>query len=328
MAKANLLVNLFKAGIKGNVRDFQYIAEHIIAEEKQKRHNVLADRLSDIIHGDKDSRVNGGGRLLDNGLSGYISEISPARRLDSLILHEDARELIEEVVEEHERSELIKSYGLLPRHKIMLLGPPGNGKTALAEAIAYRLMTPLLIVNYDSIIGKFLGETSARLRKVFEYARETQCVLFFDEFDAVGKERADVHETGEIKRVVSALLMQIDNLPYYTTVIVASNHPDILDSAVWRRFQIRIDMPKPTAKQKEQFIGDYAKRVGFNFGVPIREIAKELKADSYAEIEEFCRDVLRRATLMLSREDAEKITIKKLAQWKKRYGVRGKRNGE
>ncbi|MCH9758482.1 MAG: ATP-binding protein [Proteobacteria bacterium] len=319
MAKADLLVSLFKAGVKNNLRDFQQAAEYIIAEERLKNHNVLAERLSEIIRV-SDTSVNAG-RLLDNGLSDCISEISPQRKLNNLMLQESTRAIIHEIIEEQQRTELLKSYGLMPRHKIMLLGPPGNGKTVCAEAIARELMVPLLSVNYDGVIGKFLGETSIRLKKIFEYARQTKCVLFFDEFDAIGKERGDTHETGEIKRVVSGLLMQIDQLPCYTVVIVSSNHGNLLDSAVWRRFQVRINMPPPTKKLKEQFIAEYAEKIKFNFGMNISAIVEELKADSYAEIEEFCRDVLRHATLELCRDNAKKITKLKIKQWQERNKV-------
>ena len=103
--------------------------------------------------------------------------------------------------------------GLEPRNKILLVGPPGNGKTSLAEAIATSLMIPLYVVKYESIIGAYLGETASKLSKLFEFAKTRQCVLFFDEFETLGKERGDQQETGEIKRVVSSLLLQIDALP-------------------------------------------------------------------------------------------------------------------
>jgi len=95
-------------------------------------------------------------------------------------------------------------------------------------------------VRYEAVVGSFLGETSSRLRRLFDFARTHPCVLFFDEFDTLGKERGDVHETGEIKRVVSSLLLQIDALPSYVVVVTATNHPELLDRAVWRRFQMRL----------------------------------------------------------------------------------------
>lgn len=123
----------------------------------------------------------------------------------------------------------------------------------MAEAIAEALMVPLLTVRYESIIGSYLGETASRLSKLFEYAKTRECVLFFDEFETLGKERGDVHETGEIKRVVSSLLMQIDALPSYVIAIAATNHDTLLDKAAWRRFQIRLEIPKPTRSSLEEY---------------------------------------------------------------------------
>ena len=110
--------------------------------------------------------------------------------------------------------------------------------TSLAEAIAEKLMLPFLTVRYENIIGSYLGETASRLVKLFDYVKTQSCVLFFDEFETIGKERGDTNETGEIKRVVSSLLMQMDNLPSYVIVIAATNHDVLLDKATWRRFQI------------------------------------------------------------------------------------------
>ena len=118
-----------------------------------------------------------------------------------------------ELVEEHRRSELLAAYNLQPRHRVLLTGPPGNGKTSFAEAIATELAVPLVSVRYESVIASYLGETAVRLSRLFDQVRTRRCVLFFDEFDVVGKERGDFHETGEIKRVVSSLLLQIDTLP-------------------------------------------------------------------------------------------------------------------
>lgn len=313
MARSDLLIRLFRAGSADDKTNFHRIAETIIAEEKEKRHTVLASRLSEAI------RTNGTfsqiRQVIEHGVTDFLWETKPERRLADLFLQPDTLEIIKGLVEEQLRSQLLQSYGLEPRHRIMLAGPPGNGKTALAEAIAYELSMPLLTVRYDTVIGKYLGETSSRLAKVFDYARQTRCVLFFDEFDAIGKERGDKRETGEIKRVVNGLLMQIDSLPSYTTVIVASNHPKLLDTGVWRRFQIRLYMPQPTRQQLERFIDHYAQETQFNFGLSASTIANKLHKPSYAEAEEFCLDVMRRATLDHERENAKKVTTAMLKQW-------------
>ena len=130
--------------------------------------------------------------------------------------------------------------------KILLVGAPGNGKTSLAEAVAESLMVPFLTIRYEQLIGSYLGETASRLGQLFDYARTRPCVLFFDEFETLGKERGDTHETGEIKRVVSSLLLQIDSLPSYVVVIAATNHDDLLDKSRMAQIQIRVELPPPT----------------------------------------------------------------------------------
>lgn len=157
-----------------------------------------------------------------------------------------------DLIEEHHRRDLLRSHGIEPRHRILLEGPPGSGKTTLAETIATEIAVPLLTVRYEALIGSFLGETASRLDVLFSAVRIRPCVLFFDEFDAVAKERGDTHETGEIKRVVSSLLVQIDRLPSHVIVIAATNHAELLDRAVWRRMQIRLSLPRPPAQGKIQ----------------------------------------------------------------------------
>ena len=178
----------------------------------------------------------------------FLLELTPRRRIEDLILSDLARRACGELIEEQHRTALLRAHSLEPRHRVLLVGPPGNGKTSLAEAIAEALAVPFFVVRYEAMIGSFLGETATRLKRVFDYARTTPCVLFFDEFDAVGKERGDVHETGEIKRVVTSLLMQVDDLPSYTVVVAATNHAELLDRAAWRRFRVRLLLNPPTGK--------------------------------------------------------------------------------
>jgi AAA+ superfamily predicted ATPase len=201
---------------------------------------------------------------------------------------------------------------------VLLAGSPGNGKTTLAEALACELMVPLLVVRYETLIGSYLGETSSRLKNLIEYAKTQRCVLFFDEFDTLGKERGDTHETGEIKRVVSSLLLQLDDLPDYVVVVAASNHPELLDRAVWRRFQLRLELPPPTRAQLTAYIDSIARRTKVNLGYASETLAKNLLGISFSEAEEFCLSVVRRAILDQCANDAKAITQAKLAQWRTR----------
>lgn len=168
-------------------------------------------------------------------------------------LRAPAGPLLNELVAEQHRADLLRSYNLEPRHRILLAGPPGNGKTTLAEALANALCVPMVVVRYGAVIGSYLGETAQRIARVFEEARLRHCVLFFDEFDAVGKGRGDHHETGELKRVVSSLLLQIDALPSTMVVVTATNHPELLDHAIWRRFQVCVELLAPKRGQIEKW---------------------------------------------------------------------------
>jgi AAA+ superfamily predicted ATPase len=163
-----------------------------------------------------------------------------------------------------------------------------------------------------------LGETSSRLKYLMDYAKTQRCVLFFDEFETLGKERGDTHETGEIKRVVSSLLLQIDDLPDYVVVVAASNHPELLDRAVWRRFQLRIELPMPTREQLTRHIESIGQRCQVNFGYMPETLAKYMLGLNFAEVEEFCLAVARRAILDEKSEDAQSITKLKLEQWQAR----------
>lgn len=324
MAQADLLVNLFKAASTGDQITFRKAAESLIVEERSKGHRILADRLSrsmqvtgaSINRTSSIAPIRAGGSVQKE----LFHEIQPERSLASLILPTGIAEQVQELVQEQHRAELLHAYNLRPRHTVLLAGPPGNGKTTLAEALAFELMVPLLVVRYETLIGSYLGETSTRLKNLMDYARTQRCVLFFDEFDTLGKERGDTHETGEIKRVVSSLLLQLDDLPDHVVVVAASNHPELLDRAVWRRFQLRMALPEPTRAQLTAFIENVASRCKVNLGYASETLAKHLLGSNYAEAEEFCLSVIRKAVLDQKTKDAKTITRARLEQWQKRLG--------
>lgn len=321
MAQADLLVELLRCASNSDQMAFRKAAEAIIQEEKSKGHRILADRLAKVLRPnavtmgrDLAPKQNGNGQYKD-----LIYEITPERTLDSLVLPGKIHDQIKEVVEEQHRSELLHAHNLRARNRLLFAGPPGNGKTSLAEALAFELMYPLVVVRYETLIGSYLGETSSRLKHLLDYARTQRCVLFFDEFETLGKERGDTHETGEIKRVVSSLLLQIDDLPDYVVVVAASNHPELLDKAVWRRFQVRVELPMPTRQQLTRYIGSIGQRCQTTFGYAPETLAKHMLGLNFAEVEEFCLSVVRRAVLDQKTDNAQTITSLKLDQWRDRF---------
>ncbi len=322
MSRADLLVSLVKAGSQGDQQLLRKTVEAMAAEERAKHHHQLADKLEENLRSvnarQRPSEVE---RAFDGGHGGLLYEVEPRRTLDSLFLEQTALQACRELIEEQHRKDVLRSYGVEPRHRVLFSGPPGNGKTSLAEAIATELFVPLFVVRYEAVIGSFLGETSSRLKRLFDFVRTHQCVLFFDEFDTLGKERGDTHETGEIKRVVSSLLLQIDALPSHVVVVTATNHAELLDRAVWRRFQLRLALPAPTVTQKEEWFTRFQHRLDAPLGVTPRTLASKLKASSFSDMEQFCEDIQRRYILALPDANLKRITSERLKQWQARFTI-------
>lgn len=323
MARADILLSIVKSAIGNDNQSLRKAVEALAADERTKNHRILADRLLELLslHGNQSNKTT---PFIQNGTRDLVYEIIPEKRFSDLVLEQDVLQICHELVEEHHRADLLGSYGLEPRHRILFAGPPGNGKTTLAEAFASELMYPLIVVRYENIIGSYLGETASRLQKVFETARSRKCVIFLDEFETLGKERGDTRETGEIKRVVSSLLLQIDRLPSHTVVITASNHPELLDRAVWRRFQVKLQLPLPTKEQRILFIKNFEMRTGFSFKTSYNTLADKLAGISFSEIEEFCIDVLRRCILSHNQDSPKEIVKSRIKNLESRF-VLGRR---
>ena len=317
MARADLVLSLVKAANAGDRALMKKTVEAMAAEERVKHHTVLAEQLEAEMRPNLTPLPAEQTQARQVPQHDLVHEIQPQRTLNDLVLAPKVRESVAALVNEHHRSELLRTYNLAPRHRVLLIGPPGNGKTSIAEAIATGLMVPLVVVRYDGLITSFLGETASRLRRLFDFAHSRKCVLFFDEFDTVGKERGDIHETGEIKRVVSSLLMQVDELPSYTIVAAATNHPELLDRAAWRRFQLRLSLPLPTPKSLTTYIETFAKRFDEPLGQPASTIAKRLGRISYAEAVDFCLELRRCKILSTGEKSLKAIIGQQLEIWSK-----------
>lgn len=324
MARSDLLLALVKAGSSGDAPLFRKAVEALVAEERGKKHEVLAERLEQYLRAPSPTHHQNGS--LNGSLNGSFwhgSELwverTPQRGFEDLLLPESVAATCVELVEEQQRSDLLRSYNLTPRNRVLLSGEPGNGKTSLAEGLAHALVVPLIIARYEGLIGSYLGETASRIKKLFDYARTRACVLFFDEFDTVGKERGDEHETGEIKRVVSSLLLQIDDLPPHVVVVTATNHPELLDRAVWRRFQVRVELPRPSTQQVEEFLRRAETRTRIEFETSLKGLAGKLQGASFAELEEFVADVFRRYVLTQPSANIKTIVSQRVSQWQSRF---------
>jgi len=302
MARNDLVLQLVKSGVAGDRDASRRVAEALVADERSKQRSALAERLEGVLK----AAPRAAPVAQREDIVGLQIKL-PERTLDTICLSDMNRVLIEEFIEEQERSDLLRSHGMEPRHTMLLVGAPGVGKTTLAEAIATALSLPLHTVKYDTLVGSYLGETSARLRRVFDHARTNPCVLFFDEFDAIGKERGDASDVGELKRVVASLLNQIDDLPATSVAICATNHPELLDSAAWRRFEMRLTLELPDAAELADYFVRFAANLDEPLGVEPAALAAALEGASYADAEAFCLDAKRRSVLSLGAKPMKQI---------------------
>lgn len=327
MARSDLVLNLIRSKISNDDLLFEQSVEALIVEEKAKQHHVLADQIKKAYA----TRMSRTETLLSSpSSSDFFSERLPKKRIEDLVLADDVISACEEIVEEHFKLDLLRSYGIEPRHKVLLAGPPGNGKTSLAEAIAESLGMPLLVMKYEAVITSYLGESNQRLSQAFDEVTQRRCVLFFDEFEVISKERSDDHETGEMKRLVSNLLLKIDSLPSNVVVVAATNHEDMLDSAAWRRFEIKLTLGPPGQSEVRKWVENFSIKSGFDFYSYQSKISAVFKGRSYSDLETFGLNVLRRYitqkpdvsfTQVITRE-LSKLTSKKPTRTKAKLNAR------
>jgi len=320
LARSDLLLSIVRAGATGDQATLRSSVEAVVADERNKNHNVLADRLQRALN---TVAVTSPVRAVSSSHAGRdtILETEPRQQLVNLILPLPVTHQVGQLVEEQHRADLLRAHGLQPRHRVLLSGPPGNGKTSIAEAIAEALAVQFFTVRYDALVGSYLGETNTRLARLFDYVRTVPCVLFFDEFDSIGKERGDIHETGEIKRVVSYLLMQIDQLPSYVVTVAATNHAELLDRAVWRRFQLRLSLPKPSRDALAIFLDRQFALWPDDPGMRPETVAMKLGSISYAEALELCQTIRRQHILSLGARNLRDILREQIDFWSTRVRI-------
>jgi len=300
MASSEQLKALIKSHITRDDGHFYSVAMQVAAHEAKLGHGKLAEELRDMIDAAK-TRLgqDASGKLVPiasaigssakprGELANLLTVTYPANRLGDMVLDELASSQLQRIIKEQRLLSRIKEHGLSPRRKLLLVGPPGTGKTMTASALAGELGIPLFLVRLDSLITKFMGETAAKLRQVFDAIADIRGVYFFDEFDAIGSQRGAANDVGEIRRVLNSFLQMIEHDQSNSLIIAATNHPEVLDYALFRRFDDVLEYHLPTSAQTLDLIRS---RLGAFAPKPFKKdgLAEQAEGLSYAEI---CRAV-------------------------------------
>lgn len=313
MANGKLLRQLIKSGTQGDTASFRSASEAVIKEEREKNHHLLANDLERLLYGDQMGLVSNPSKIhvvadlptnKDNGLP-LLEVRAVVREEKDIVLSDTTQSALDEILIEHHRADVLRSYGLLPAQKLLFCGPPGCGKTLAAEVIAHSLSLPLVLVRLDSVISSFLGETASNLRKAFDYIAQNPVVALFDEFDALTKDRGDSADHGELKRSVNAVLQMMDGYRGESILIATTNYETLLDKAVWRRFDEVVRFEMPSLDQIKRLLAVKLSGIRRNFEPDDGQVASLFKGMSHADIER----VLRRAVkemILSGREFLEK----------------------
>ena len=312
--RSELLKNLFQSFLDDNSDSFFDVANEIINNEEKKKHHLLANDLKKIIKSKKQTQF----QLNNNFTEKYKTNIPIPRdaekgfplleinenyyNLDDVILNDELKKKLEYVIEEFNQMEILATYGLNPKQKLLFCGPPGTGKTLTSHVISSVLGYPLVHIRFDSIVSSFLGETATNLRKIFDFIEQGEWVVLFDEFDIIGKKRDDPYEHGEIKRVVNNFMQMLDAYNGKSLLIAATNHQHLLDSAMWRRFDEILFFDIPDADLRKQLFIKYLRVLKKPKDLDIGILVKLTDSFSAADIAQVCEEALRRSILMNKNE--------------------------
>lgn len=283
----------------GDKAEFMRVAGEIIEEEERKKNNLLARDLKDILEYQNNSLQSAKSLRIpsdrERGLP--LFEIKKFKRdWADIVITNKIRSSLEEIIEENNKKDILNVYGLKPKQKLMFFGPPGCGKTLTAEVLSGIMGYPLIYIRFDGVISSYLGETAGNLRKIFDFIKDGTWVIFFDEFDIIGKQRDDPFEHGEMKRVVNNFLQMIDNFYGESLIICATNHQQLLDPALWRRFDEIILFDLPNKDNRIKLIKRNLRAFKTTL-LDVSLLAEKMEGMSPADIEMICRNTIKRIIL-------------------------------
>lgn len=306
MANAEQIKALIRSHADGDNTRFYALAMQVAAHAARNGHARFARELRDLVDKsrEKSSAQEQRGRVLHiaqprGELAGILGVSSPSSRLADMALAPEVRGKLERVTAEQRSRARLRENGLAPIRRLLLVGPPGTGKTFTASALAGELSIPLFTIQLDGLITRYLGETAAKLRVLFDAIQETRGVYLFDEFDALGSQRSAANDVGEIRRVLNSFLQFLEEDRSDSILVAATNHPSLLDSALFRRFDLFIEYGNPSKPVIRKMIE--ARLASFDHAnVAIEEAVDLAEGLSHAEIARACEQAAKDAILRRS----------------------------
>ncbi|MEA5504862.1 AAA family ATPase [Halotia wernerae UHCC 0503] len=307
MARGEIIRKLFRSFSRNEREEFLAAAKELIEEERNKNHILLARDLE---------------KLLENG-NGYTKTLAanptpwnqfpePPKDKDTglallevkqfdltwdhIVLSEKIFDTLQEIVLENRKQDILAAYNLKPKNKLLFCGPPGCGKTQTAKVLSSALGLPLVYVNLTAVFSSYLGETATNLQKIFTYIEKGEWLVLFDEFDAIARDRDNLNEHGEVKRLVNSLLQLIDNATNQSIFVAATNHEKLLDSAVWRRFDEVIFFDNPSVELRTALLSRYLSAIRYT-AINLSTFADRLENATGADIERICSDAIKAVIL-------------------------------
>jgi SpoVK/Ycf46/Vps4 family AAA+-type ATPase len=295
MATAAQLKSLIRSHFSNEQERFYTIALQVAAHEATQGHTALAHDIKEIVDAE---RRKGGARVINFpvDLKGLVLTEEPTVNLASMVIPKDLQGRIQLVIHEYRQQKKLKSFGMSHRRKLLLVGSPGTGKTMTARVLAKELNLPLHTIQMDRLVTKFMGETSSKLRQIFDLIQQELGVYLFDEFDAIGGERSFDNDVGEMRRVLNSFLQFIEQDTSDSLIIAATNNPKLLDQALLRRFDDVLFYDYPSEELRKELIANLLGTF-MDSKFTWTTLLSESEGLSHAEIDQACRDAIKRAIL-------------------------------
>lgn len=293
MAKAEYIVSLIKSHYYNELDKFTTLALQIAAHEAKLGHSKVANEIKNIVDNSKGRKDKT--KKFHPDLQGLIMEDVPAVNLNDIITTVDIKTKIQRIVTEFVQRDKLRKHNLENRRKILLSGPPGTGKTLTASIIANELKLPHYTILMDKMVTKYMGETSAKLRQVFDLIEQQQGIYLFDEFDAIGGERSRDNDVGEMRRVLNSFLQFIERDNSDSLIIAITNNKSLLDQALFRRFDDVILYHLPSEEEKLSLLKDRLASQAQD--IDFENLLPDINGLSHAEISLACLDAIKETVL-------------------------------